>query len=348
MNKTTLTHSKFLLVSLLFVLPGCGPTKEKPVAETVTAAPVSDGNVTLLSMVDKDGKQISLVTEQDLKQQLDMAAEANPQVKMVLEIMPDAEHDIFFKGLKRNKVLREWAKRNNIDEKAEYQRDFALLLDMARSSLDAQHFQKNLSITISDSDVKKYYDEHKDEMPGLVVSPAGVKVQGVMFDSVPKAEEFLEKVKVKGADFAKTAKEAGVEVDDFGGVLSDRSFVDATLKEKILAFKKFPTTELIKLDDKKVWVVCAKSKEKAQYVPYEQVKENLRSMLKEQELSKAFEKELEKLEKEYKFTENAAYFEAKKKKAEEDRKQRADAGKKGAAAVPQAEKKAGAGDKELN
>ncbi len=323
MNKVTLTPSKFLLLSVIALLPGCGPAKiEQP--ETTTHSSSVDASVNddvLLSVTDERGQQIPLVTVKHLHEHLDMVAEANPQVKMVLEIMPDAERDIFFKGLKRNKILREWAKRNKIDDTAEYQRDLTLIMDMGRSSLDAQHFQKGLTIKITDTDVRKYYDEHKDEMPGLIASPEGVKALGVMFENSDKANDFLARVKTPGADFTKVAKELNVEVDDFGGGLSQRSFVDAALKDKILGVKKFPATELIKVDDKKIWVVRVLAKEKAQYVPFDQVKENLRSMLNEQEMGKAFEKEVDKLEKEYKVVEHSAYFEKKKQQAEEERKQ---------------------------
>ena len=331
-----------LLISLALLVPGCGgPGKDSgqqnPSAPVSSQTDAQTTGVVLLSITDEQGNQRPLITEGALNDYINVAVEANPQLRMVLEMMPDAEH-LIYTGQKRSKILREWAQKNKVDQQEGYKRDLDMIIDMARSNLDAQYFQKQLKIDVSDSEVRSYYDKHKDEMPGLLVSPEGVKAQGVVFDSEDKAKSFLAKVKAPGADFKKVAQADKLEVDDFGGTLSSRSFVDKKVKDKILALKKLPAFELISVD-KKFWVINAISKEKAQYAPFDQVKENLRSMLKEQEIAKAFEKEFEKLEKEYGITENKTYFEEKKKKKEDDRKKAEEAQKddKTSQAAPRAE-----------
>ena len=314
-------------ISLALLLSGCGSSTDKNQTGSSTSSPsATDTNSVVLLSIKENGTEKPLITEKMLNDYISMAEEANPQLRMVLEMMPDAEQ-LIFSNQKRSKVLREWARKTGVEKQADYNKNLDMIVDMARSNLDAQFFQKQIKVAIQDEDLNKYYEEHKNEMPGLLISPEGVKAQGVFFDKAEKAHEFLAKVKEPNAKFADVAKKFNVKVDDFGGVLSERSFIDKKIKEKVLATKKFPSYETITVDKNKYWVIKALSKEKAQYAPFDQVKANIRSMLEEQEISKAFEKEIEKLEKEYGIVENKAFFEEKKKNKEEARKQAEEASK---------------------
>lgn len=307
--------SRFINLSLLLslaLLPGCWPFEQKeepdtvPMSKLTPSQKVTDGSEVLLSI---NGRPV--ITEKSLQEYIEQAKGANEQVAMILEIMPNAEHDIFFNGLMQDKLLKEWIKDKGIDQRQEYQNDMKQLLQMAHSSLAAQYFQKELNVTVSDSEARKYYDEHKQEIPGVIVSPGGVKARGVVFDDTAKAQAFYAKLQA-GANFATTAQEENLTIDDFGGQpINDRSFVDPKVKEAVLAISSYPKAVLVKLDDGKAWVVQALAKEQAEYLPFDQVKEGIKNMLKERKVAEVFEQEIKKLKSKFKVVENKAYFEKK-------------------------------------
>ena len=60
-------------------------------------------------------------------------------------------------------------------------------------------------IAVSDAQVKKHYDDNKDNIRGLVVAAGGSKAVAVMFDTDEKAKAFLTKVEEKGVKLISTA-----------------------------------------------------------------------------------------------------------------------------------------------
>ena len=294
------------------MLPGCWPFGEKkeesmvPMRELAPAEKIDDGSEVLLSI---NGN--SVITEKSLQEYIEQAKGANEQVAMILEIMPNAEHDIFFNGLMQDKLLKEWIKDKGIDQRAEYKKDLKQLLAMAHSSLAAQHFQKELNVTVSDSEARKYFNEHKQEIPGVIVTAGGIKARGISFDNEGKAQAFYAKLQA-GGNFGTTAQEASLEIDDFGGQpINDKSFVDPKVKEAVLAISSYPKAVVIKLGNGKAWVVQALAKQQAEYVPFDQVKEGIKNMLKERKVAEIFEQEIKKLKSKFKVEENKAYFEKK-------------------------------------
>ena len=69
---------------------------------------------------------------------------------------------------------------------------------------------------------------------------------------------------------------------------------------------------IVKVGGDKAWVVQALAKEQADYVPFAQVKEGIKNMLKERKVAEVFNAEIIKLKKRYKAKENSDYFDKKK------------------------------------
>ena len=154
--------------------------------------------------------------------------------------------------------------------------------------------------------MKKFYDEHKDTM--YAQSPAGVSATGVSFDNEAKAKEFLAKAQAPKADITKLAQAQNLAARNFGRVNATSHHVDKALLDKILAINKFPSVQLVKVNNT-WWVIEAKGKEEAKYFPFDQAKEDARQKLQAKHMGEMFEKEINKLKSQYGVVENKAYFE---------------------------------------
>jgi cytidylate kinase len=173
-------------------------------------------------------------------------------------------------------------------------------------------YPKKASVDVTDSEAKKIYDERKEQTPELIVSRGGVSAQGIMFDSQDAAKAFLEKAQAAGANFDSLAKEENLTIKPLQQVSAQSFDIDTPIREKLLAITNFPTVDMVVVKDK-AWVVKANSKEDAQYVPFEQVKDPIKQQLKMQKL---FTDELEKIKKTMDIVEHKQYFDKKKKDAE--------------------------------
>jgi hypothetical protein len=103
---------------------------------------------------------------------------------------------------------------------------------------------------------------------------------------------------------------------DFKLVNAQSVGIDPTLRQKISAITKVPTTELVKLSKDKVWVVKATEKEDAKYRPLEQIKDDLKAFLEKEKLQERINEEIEKLHKSYSVEVNSEYFKPEEKEAE--------------------------------
>ncbi len=274
--------SLFLLFSI--VLPGClGKKEEKKESTTM----VADGRV----LVEVSGKPA--LTERDFEDLLAQAAEADQQIKFMLEFMPEVTREQLFKAKKRGVIISEWAKSEGVRETEKYKKKFDQIVKSLYEALDNEHFLERHKAEVTDADVKKFYDEQKSKDPRLTISPAGVKSVAVSFESKDTAQKFLDKVAQKPKEFEKIAQAEKLQVRNFG-VVNQESTVDAPVKAKILAMKA-PSVELVQ-DGKKFWVVAALSKEQAAYHAFEDVKEGIRRLLMPQKIEVMYEAELPKIE----------------------------------------------------
>jgi hypothetical protein len=327
MNKKIVSFS--IAVGSLVILSNCEWEwfKPKPIIEKKDETPpaalapadrkagaVAPQGEVLLSI---EGKPV--ITVPQFEEYKNNLLESQPQLKQLLAFMPDAEREIF-QSMANEKVLELWVSKNKIDQQADYQKDRRLGLEFLDRQLAIKYFQelypKMNKVEATDADAKKWYDEKKDATPELLISRGGVNAKGISFDTEADAKSFLEKVTKPGADLEQLAKDQKLTVKEFKQVGPQSFDVDTEIREKLAGLEKFPTTELIKTKNK-FWVVKAIGKEEQKYVPFEQVKDPIKQQLKMQKL---FTDEIEKLKKEFKFTENKAFFESKKQEQEEQMK----------------------------
>lgn len=112
----------------------------------------------------------------DLENYVDQIVAESPQVKAILDAMPDAQYNIF-SGMVVEELLIQWANENGVYNSDGYRKDYALALKMLDRQIIQKYFQENLmkKVSVSESDAKKYYEENKNNIPDLVVTPASEK-----------------------------------------------------------------------------------------------------------------------------------------------------------------------------
>lgn len=255
-----------------------------------------------------DGKPV--LTVQEYEQQLEMARKANPQIDMLLQMMPNAEKDFVFRGMSTVQLVKAWAHKQGIDQSKEFQDQRKQLHDAMDSQLYMKHFDDAHPVDVSDSDLQKFYEEKKDIIPALTLTPGGVDISFIRFDGKSKAEEFLQKAKdIKKADAFKALAEAqkltlGV------AVINEKSQFGDAIKGAVLELKKFPSVQVIKAGENAYWVVFAAGKSEAKYrdLKTPEIQQGLKKMLMDERKEKQLEQLIEKLKQDHNVVENHQYF----------------------------------------
>ena len=225
-------------------------------------------------------------------------------------MMPNAEKDYIFKGIATTKLMKAWAENKGLDKDPEFKEQRKQLHEAADLQLYAKAFDDAHPVHVSDAEVKSFYEEQKDQIPGLMTNPGGVSAVYVRFDTKDKAENFLEKVKdVKGAKaFKEEAKKEKLKVAD--ATINEKSSFGDAIKNAVLGVQKFPSVQVVKAGDDAYWVICAISKSKAEYrdVKSKEVHEGLKKMLVEQKKEKQLDSLMDQLKKDLNVVENSDYF----------------------------------------
>jgi len=300
--KTTGNSARMALVVVpILFLAGCAPiewVKNKmgagnPSANNTTES-LDDGSKVLATL---DGKVI--VTETSFNQAFDRILDENPQLKQMLPMIPNIKGQ-FLKGMVSQEVVNKYVTDNGIDTSAEYQQEFEQAVRSMKSALNTKYFTQKFPVNVSDSEVQKFYDEHKQDIPELLVSAGGVKASGISAKTEAEAKQIAAAAQGKNlAQYAGTANKKA-NFRDFGSVTDKSTGIDTGLKVKIMALKKFPAVEVLKATDGTFWVVSATGAQEAQYQPFEKIKNELKGYLENKNRGDKITSEIERLSKEYK------------------------------------------------
>lgn len=262
-----------------------------------------------------DGKPVLFVDQYEA--QKEAAQRSNQQVAFLLQMMPDAEYNMLFKGMKIGALMEEWCKREGVMDLPEFKEEKAQLEKAINLQLCMKYYDEAHQMNVTDADAKKYYDEKRDDIQALQLTQGGVEVSFVRFENDKDAQAFLAKVKGQSAkQFEAEAKAKDLKVGNL--MINEKSQYSPTLKDQVLALTKFPTQLVCKVADNVFWVVNATGKKQAEYRKFEEqgVKEHIKNLMKEEQKEKAMMSHMDQLEKEYNVTENKVYFD----KKQEDKK----------------------------
>jgi len=303
-------------VMSLLMLSGCAPWEwvkdklgmgKKPVPTvTEVSVGVTHGNaIQPVKLQGRDDKVLvtmkgaPVITLKGFEQEFNQLIEENPQMKGMMQAVPDFKYYVLNQliGLI---IMDTYISNKRLDQSTEYLKDLERIHVAVKRGLNRKYFMQEFPVKVTDAEVKKFYDENKDKIPALTASEGGIQVVGIKFEKAAVANAFYDKVKGKSKEFDAIAKKEGLDkIQDFKLVNEQSPGINVILRNKIMALKKFPTVEMIKISDNEFWVVNASSKEEKQYRLYDEVKDYLKNDLEAQKEMKALEEAIENLKKEY-------------------------------------------------
>ncbi len=285
-------------LALVLLLSGCdwfGKKEGAGLTDKAGAKEVVSGDVVIATM---GGKPV--LTIKEFEERFEQLLAGQPQLRAMLQYMPDLKVDVA-KSLVSQSVIDKFVEESGLDKQTEYKNDLEQARNQAQKIVNVKHFRNACVKPVAENDVKKYYDEHKDEHPELLLSRGGVPASGVSFDKEADAKTFLAKITGKNAEEFKKIAEAdklGAKLRNFGLVNAQSLGMDNALRDKIVAVKK-PVTEMIKVNDKTFWVVQIGAKEETKYRPFDEVKAGLEKFLANRKMEEAMEQKLDELKAKY-------------------------------------------------
>lgn len=320
-----------LLVSALFVLPGCEWFKGRFGCKDCPAAHVDGDTSTAVTGATDDKSQPLLligdkpcITVQKFEEFWDEFLKSDSRLAAFVALYPNARYEVFKNQCVPGELIKEWAQRTGKQNDPEYQQKLKKARENIDKAIAMQAFEEAVmkEIDTSDAALEKFYRENREkemvlQQPPFVKTPAGIKAVAVEFTDEKAANEFSKKAEETGKDFNQLAKEANKEVKDLGVVNAQSRKVDASLRLQV------PQMEVGKIDvvdagKDKFFVVKALDKQSPEYAEFKDVKDMVKQALMQVQGTKQFTQKLEDLKKEYDVKENAEFFqkESEKKKAE--------------------------------
>ncbi len=325
--------NKLLLLSVVALLPGCNnPFAMKketsgcvscdqhgPVVEEEEVVIAGMSPELLKEPVVTFGGQTA-ATGKDYEKNIQLIMEAQPALKDMLPYIPEENQNEMYAqildAMALEKTMLRWVQESGIDQTPEYRKNAARVHEAVDRDLALRAFENELAkeITVTDDEIKKYYEEKKDKEPAFqrppfLVTPSGVKAKGIEAANEKEAQELAEKVKQSSID--QVAKDAKKKVTDYG-LVNSQSTIDTQVKDKILGSKTFPSTDVVKGADGKYRVVAITSKQEAQHADVGQVKDAVKQIITGKKFNELHAKKMEDLKKKYKVEVNKEYLNKRK------------------------------------
>lgn len=170
-----------LVILPLMTLPGCGVidwVKEqlgmvKPQTREMSdfgSMSMSEGAKTT-NRVD-DGSDILVtvkgspaITMQMLEDEVKQLIDSRPELKDAFSKMPGAKQNVLM-GLIAQLIVDEWAMRNMIHETPEFKKELEKAGKQFKRAVSAQFFAQAHPVSVSDAEVRAFYDKNKDMVQG--------------------------------------------------------------------------------------------------------------------------------------------------------------------------------------
>lgn len=176
-------------------------------------------------------------------------------------------------------------------EEEEYRKELRDQMIISRLKEDVT---KDISIT--DEEVRKYYDSHKDQFS----SPESVKVRHILVKSIDEAKKVKERLK-KGEDFAKVAREVSMDPGsrDRGGDLGyvSRGKMVKSFEDAAFALKKKGEISDIVQTEYGFHIIKLEDRKPAEITPFESARERAQNLLRKEKEEEVFKEYVENLRK---------------------------------------------------
>ncbi len=274
---------------------------QKPIVQEITGTP----------LVTMNGK--TLISVESLKAEKEKIFAANPQLQKLSAYMGEKELERnLLQGLTAQYVMKEYIQKNRIDQTQEYQSELNAALQDVERMINTKFFTQKLNTQVSDSDIKKFYEENKNMIPNAIISRGGIMTKEVTVDTEAEAKNLVEKVRIKKFSLEQAVKEIGIaenKIKDLKLVNDQSVGIDNNLKTSILKATVFPDVSMVKTADSKYSVFVVTTKEEAKYQPLnDQIKNDIKAYLEREKQAEVMDKEIETLKASYGIIVNDSYF----------------------------------------
>jgi hypothetical protein len=243
------------------------------------------------------------------QQEVDELIENNDELKALSKMASPAQVTyVTMQARASTKLMQAAVEKKGINKNPQYIKEQNAMMDSARAMLNHRFLTQELPVSVTDADVREFYEANKDNIPQLILARGGVKAACLPFDTMEDAQAFVQKVEQNSGDFKKTVDEAGLtsKFKDFMLVNNQSFAYDPVLRGHILNMQNVPATEVCKVSDQSYWVVNATEKQESKYQPFAMVKDQIKQYLESQKRTQEFDKELAKLMEEFKVTKSKA------------------------------------------
>jgi len=297
-----------VLVGSLFLLTGCLGDKNKDVDTTFDASANMTGNGEVLLSI--DGKPV--IYAGDFEDQKAMALQSNQQMNMILQMMPETEYTLFFKSLEAGQLMKEWVVRNKIDQNPELIKQRRQYHDAVDLQLYMKYYEDKHPVNVTEKEAEAFYKEKRSTIPALILSPESVEIVYVDFNTKDEAEAFASNVRDGSEKHFKSAA-SQTKLTVIPMTITSDSQINEPLKNTVLEATKFPSKEIVKMEDNSYWVVGLLHKKDAEYRGFDvpEIKEGITKMCADEKKEAELTKQVEKLREEFDVVENKSYFDKK-------------------------------------
>lgn len=318
MNKRSSLPLGMLLSVSLLMLPGCWQTSTPDVAQQESpaqAVPVQSAETAPEESVQgtvivRDSVGTPIVTDADFQEALQVVIAAQPQLGQALPFLPKEQQRELYKNildsyLTDNWLIKKYVQLKGLDQTAEAIQQRKQLEKYILITYNSQLFDANVadSIAITDSQAEKFYKDNRGSSQLFTedvffVKKPGIKTIAVAADNEQQAQEMLAKARaekdlfVAAASFNKTANELGF-------IDPQLPMLERPLAKALDSMRTFPAFTTVKLQNGAILVIQGVERQQAEYTPFEQVKEEVKRVMLNQEFAKKRSEILQNLRKEY-------------------------------------------------
>lgn len=224
-------------------------------------------------------------------------------------------------GLTSQSIMDRYIVDSGIAQNDTYKTDLDAAYKDVLRMINTKYFSQKYPSSVTESDIKKFYEENKDLSPNFVITKGGIKATEVLFDLETQANTFAQNVRAKNGNTLAVAQEMSVDeskIKDLRLVNEQSIAIDQAVKDAVLKMTQFPTVATVKTTENKYAVVVGTGKEETKYRPYDQIKAQLKEYLEKEKQTEAIEKAIEELKKTYNIVIDETFFESEKENLNTD------------------------------
>ncbi len=305
---------------LMFMFHGCSLFESKPKVESTT----SSASVVSSSADASAGPVYATIGNEEkpfiTKKEFDVKLDQMLQMyrgQITADALPvEAKRKFLDDLIKMRTISAVWADNRDVASESNFQKMLQERIDAAKESAIVEFFVQELreGITVSDGEISSDYKKNKDR---YIKVAGGAALQAISFDNEDDAKKFLKSVKNDAKDFEERAKEESkAHYKNFGFVSQAAqdpqmgmmpNTTPEFLKTAVFESKKFPVIDMVS-NGQKFWVYCATDHKASEYFALDEIKDQLKEMIKETKFKTVLEDRLKDLVDKARIKINEEYF----------------------------------------